>query len=872
MVGDLAEPLLDDGGVLGLLVGNFNFDRGAEAFGGMLLLPWHLPGVGDGEFHGMISFVHRGDESECPRRLATWAQVHGRGRAGRSIRQAPPRLFVLWIAALILSLASCGEDRGAPTDPFLADLQRRCERLKPHVERETAGPLGKVEILVLSQEEVGEVVYPWIRARLAQVKNGPEGEALDAEARAAADGAASWHKAIVDQRGRIIFPDPTEEGGLLALLLQIARSEVDEDPRKLDLILLHELIHVHQHRHLESPAFYESIGSRADILARRAVLEGHAEYLTRKIAPKLGLAELYETWFRDRFEPPARIKLGFMRMDCRITAADLGYAYVQGREFVAAMVEKLGEKEAIRRIFKDPPSLAAISRPEEFLRPRERPPWGPIVEDLRRWLVRERGEADLEVIALPMVREIAGDAAREFREGYRLNADSTDVVIQLLIAESEAGAQALHRGWTRGLERLNALKLEAEWFGDLRETRRPDSWTAEAFQPSLERESRRTVVRRGRLVLDVQCKPDSALEQSAERLARRALRFLRSPEWRETWLRGDKDLLKNEDAGLRIAAVSRMGTYVADEDWEVRWLGRFHEARDETKSEEERTAALVGAIEDRHPAVVTRGLRAATTMLLREIGWPLLSKQLGRTEAPVRREAWGLMDMYYDVPAADVKKLVAAALDDEDVVVRVRAAECLKGLSGEPELVAVFRKALSDDHKCVRQSALITLSVYAFDLPELVPDLLRLLGEDPANAAEALGELGQAAEEALPRLHELLDDPDARREAAEAIWQISWDTAPLFDLVRESVAEGSPRGIAALGEVGASGREMVPVVAKVLAHKNRWVRMTAAEALGKIGGKRAREALSKHLEVERDEKVLKSVREALEKLDDQGAE
>jgi HEAT repeat protein len=59
---------------------------------------------------------------------------------------------------------------------------------------------------------------------------------------------------------------------------------------------------------------------------------------------------------------------------------------------------------------------------------------------------------------------------------------------------------------------------------------------------------------------------------------------------------------------------------------------------------------------------------------------------------------------------------------------------------------------------------------------------------------------------------------------------------------------------------------VVPDVAKALAHENRWERITAARALGKIGAAEAREALTRRLGVERDPKVVEAIRKALEAL------
>ena len=52
---------------------------------------------------------------------------------------------------------------------------------------------------------------------------------------------------------------------------------------------------------------------------------------------------------------------------------------------------------------------------------------------------------------------------------------------------------------------------------------------------------------------------------------------------------------------------------------------------------------------------------------------------------------------------------------------------------------------------------------------------------------------------------------------------------------------------------------MVPELVKLLAHEVRWVRVTAAKVLGKIGGERATRALRHRLEIEKDTRVLKRI-------------
>jgi len=109
------------------------------------------------------------------------------------------------------------------------------------------------------------------------------------------------------------------------------------------------------------------------------------------------------------------------------------------------------------------------------------------------------------------------------------------------------------------------------------------------------------------------------------------------------------------------------------------------------------------------------------------------------------------------------------------------------------------------------------------------------------SAAEALGEIGPDAKEAIPTLIDLLQDREA--------------------YVRKSAAN-------ALGEIGPHAKEAVPALIIALGDEDSWVRVYAAEALGKIGVKEAVPALIGALEDE-DKYVRGKAVTALKKITDE---
>lgn len=253
-----------------------------------------------------------------------------------------------------------------------------------------------------------------------------------------------------------------------------------------------------------------------------------------------------------------------------------------------------------------------------------------------------------------------------------------------------------------------------------------------------------------------------------------------------------------------------------------------------------------------------------------ELPWSTLREQIKRRDAAVRRAVWGLLNVGggSSVRASEAVALVRVALDDEDASVRVGAVRYLYNVRGEPEVAALLRKALKDSDKWVRGEGIAVLAAGGVEGSELVPELVRLIGENPRGTAEALGHFGQVAEPAVPRIREMLEDPAGREAAAVALWRITGDCQPLFAVVKDSISRGRIDGVDVLGDVGEAARPMVPEIAGLIDHESRWVRITAVTALGRIGGAEAENALRQRLRVENDQGVVARIREAIERLSD----
>jgi len=216
---------------------------------------------------------------------------------------------------------------------------------------------------------------------------------------------------------------------------------------------------------------------------------------------------------------------------------------------------------------------------------------------------------------------------------------------------------------------------------------------------------------------------------------------------------------------------------------------------------------LIQALEDRDPDVQEKAAEALGKIGDARAVEPLI-QALKDKDSDVREKAAEALGKIGDTRA--VEHLFQALKDDKDWDVRGKAAEAL-GEIGEPAVEPLIQ-ALKDEDSVVRRIA-----------------------------AEALGKTGD--KRAVERLIQALKDKDeywvVRERAAEVLDEMGWeprdDTEKVYYLIVKQ--EWLP-------ELGESAVE--PLI-QALKDKYSEVGIRAAEALGKIGDKRAVEAVIKYL-------------------------
>jgi lysophospholipase L1-like esterase len=234
----------------------------------------------------------------------------------------------------------------------------------------------------------------------------------------------------------------------------------------------------------------------------------------------------------------------------------------------------------------------------------------------------------------------------------------------------------------------------------------------------------------------------------------------------------------------------------------------------------------------------------------------------------VLREALGTQ-------SGDVPALVAALGTHESAAVRAECAGALGtlGPAARAAVPALFA-GLSDRSEFVRASAaraLARMELARGDVPRLVD---ALGSADPfvaAFAAWTLGNLGEAAQEAVPALAKALSREEMNAVVGAALARIgpaaSGAVGVLRDDLRSDNADRRWRAARTLGRIGPAAAPAVPLLTSALADPSNAVRQHAARALGRIGpAARPAAAALQRATGDRDEAVRREARGALTHL------
>ncbi len=202
---------------------------------------------------------------------------------------------------------------------------------------------------------------------------------------------------------------------------------------------------------------------------------------------------------------------------------------------------------------------------------------------------------------------------------------------------------------------------------------------------------------------------------------------------------------------------------------------------------------------------------------------------------------------------------VGELLRDPDKQVNLRAQYALSALGRErAPLLAPLVELLAEENDAYREWATLMLVPHGVTaIPLLLPLLTKAEVMPRRGAAETLGQMGAAAEAAVPLLIACLDDPPVNNKAQTAREQVIWalsqiGAASVPGLLRSLESSDShwrTLGVLeTLGRIGATALGAVPsLVTLLLREKSALFQRMIAEALGQMGAE-AIQALASELQ------------------------
>ncbi len=275
-------------------------------------------------------------------------------------------LSFVGLVAVVLAQDAPATRRTSKPDFAEASLRRRFDELRPAIEAEIGRPFGEpVTISAGSTRELAEVLFEEHVAVMAALP--PDVSAREGFLDSLRETAFEVAPSIL---GKVDMLQ-----GAVHIIPEHFRSVVYEHGQRdlysqdvVDVVLIHEAIHVHQFRHLGLNRMLGRPAGDEEEKARMAVIEGHAESVTRRVASKLGLLPAFTRMQTALSDVPRVMRETQKAAEAREDAERLVFAYVEGEKFVESVIEALGVAKATERLFATPPLTCELIRsPKSYL-------------------------------------------------------------------------------------------------------------------------------------------------------------------------------------------------------------------------------------------------------------------------------------------------------------------------------------------------------------------------------------------------------------------------------------------------------------------------------------------------------------------------
>lgn len=248
-----------------------------------------------------------------------------------------------------------------------AKLRELVEKAVPAVERAAGlrfkeAPLVRISTRAEVEKALVEELIPQMKV-LAP-------EATPDEAREAARQAARTHGEILigkfAWKDRVVHVIPST---LERLAEKLSRPEI-RDVRTLRVVITHELVHALDQQAFDAIRRLGQVKTSTELEILNALIEGHAQHVTRLIYEKAGELADFEAFEKLILAGPASMSEG-EKYFAEILTASVRFAYIDGRSFFDVL-SKSGRPGYVADAFATPPATKnEIHRPEGFYEPKK---------------------------------------------------------------------------------------------------------------------------------------------------------------------------------------------------------------------------------------------------------------------------------------------------------------------------------------------------------------------------------------------------------------------------------------------------------------------------------------------------------------------
>ncbi|MBI3924310.1 MAG: hypothetical protein HY319_02100 [Armatimonadetes bacterium] len=269
---------------------------------------------------------------------------------------------VLWMLWLLLAPLALAAEPAAPQPSFITSelLSRLVEELMPRVEEHAGLDFVSTPVVRLSdrtelRKVLAQELFSQMRLRTDS----------DEEARRQAEETSEVYSQV------LLGKYAAGEGAILVLPENFLRhSELVghagvHTPEFLRAVIVHELVHALDDQRFAAVRSVSRLTNPGEMDIWNALLEGHAQHVTRKVLSSQGALALFERFERYIVEPPPKLGEGEKYLFSLYFQA-MQFAYIDGRKFFEKL-ELLRPEIGVERVFREPPQhRSVILHPERY--------------------------------------------------------------------------------------------------------------------------------------------------------------------------------------------------------------------------------------------------------------------------------------------------------------------------------------------------------------------------------------------------------------------------------------------------------------------------------------------------------------------------